>query len=65
LGNEDGGDVEGEEGEDGEAEGKGGKKEKEKYKMRGKSGSMKKYLRKKKKNVIDPSLVSVPLRFGS
>ena len=34
------------------------RKEKEKYKARGKSGSMKKYLRKKKKNVIDPSLVS-------
>lgn len=33
-------------------------KVKEKYKARGKSGSMKKYLKKKKKNVIDPSLVS-------
>lgn len=34
------------------------RKEKERYKMRGKSGSMKKYLRKKKKNVVDPALVS-------
>ena len=42
-------------GNEGESE---GPKEKAKYKMRGKSGSMKKYLRKKKKNVIDPSLVS-------
>lgn len=57
------GDVEVEGGEDDSEDGeKSVKKEKEKYKARGKSGSMKKYLRKKKKNVIDPSLVG-DLRF--
>ncbi len=34
-------------------------KEKEKRKMRGKGKSMKRYLKKKKKNVIDPALVCV------
>jgi U3 small nucleolar RNA-associated protein 7 len=57
-----GGGVNGEGGEeddeDGEGGEDGGRKEKEKRKMRGKGGSMKRYLRKKKKNVIDPSLVS-------
>lgn len=57
-----GGGVDGEGGEEDEEDGEGGegggRKEKEKRKMRGKGGSMKRYLRKKKKNVIDPSLVS-------
>jgi len=35
------------------------KQEKEKHKMRGKSKSMKRYLRKKRKNVIDPAMVAV------
>jgi U3 small nucleolar RNA-associated protein 7 len=43
-------------GEEGE---RGPKAAKTKKKMRGKSGSMKKYLAKKKKNVVDPSLVSL------
>ena len=50
-----------EESDGAEEEGQGGKRqkvEKDKFKMRGKSSSTKKYLRKKKKNVIDPSLVS-------
>ena len=36
------------------------KKEKEKHKARGKGTGMKKYLKKKRKNVIDPALVSLP-----
>ncbi len=50
-----------EDGSDAEAgEGLGGaaSKEKMKQKMRGKNKSMKRYLRKKRKNVVDPALVS-------
>ncbi|CAE6465437.1 unnamed protein product [Rhizoctonia solani] len=37
----------------------GGPKQKEKMKMRGKGRSLKRYLRKKRKNVIDPSTVAI------
>lgn len=37
------------------------RQEKEKHKMRGKSKSSKRFLRKKRKNVIDPTTVSVSL----
>lgn len=55
-------DDEGEKAEDSDDEGKGGKKgetseEREKRKMRGRGKSLKRFLRKKKKNVIDPSTV--------
>lgn len=47
------------EGEDGE-EGKAARKEeKEKKKMRGKNKAMKRYLRKQRKNVIDPKAVRI------
>lgn len=48
------------EGEVGQASGLGDKLEREKLKqrMRGKNKSLKRYLRKKRKNVIDPQLVS-------
>jgi len=49
---------EGEDEDEDEEKGSGERVKKDKYKMRGKSGSLKKYMRKKKKNVIDPSLVS-------
>lgn len=40
------------------------KQEKEKQKMRGKGKTMKRYMRKKRKNVIDPAMVSVCGRTG-
>ena len=45
--------------EDGLAEDIQGKKEKVAGKMKGKGGSMKRYLAKRRKNVIDPTLVGV------
>ena len=39
------------------------REEKEKKKMRGKNKSLKRYLRKKRKNVIDPTMVSGSLYF--
>ena len=39
------------------------KKVKEKNKMRGKNKSLKRYLRKKKKNVIDPATVRLALSY--
>lgn len=54
---DDTGDVsEGEEGMDEDTKQKH-REEKEKKKMRGKNKSLKRYLRKKRKNVIDPSTV--------
>ncbi|TCD66894.1 Small subunit (SSU) processome component [Steccherinum ochraceum] len=52
---------EGDDGEAGDGEGKPKltKAEKEKKKMRGKNKSMKRYLRKQRKNVIDPKAVAV------
>jgi U3 small nucleolar RNA-associated protein 7 len=46
------------EGDGGDNEGGGKKALKEKNKMRGKNKSLKRHLRKKKKNVIDPATVS-------
>ena len=45
-----------------EADETGERKQREKKKARGKGGSVKKYLKKKKQNVIDPSIVSPRLR---
>lgn len=56
---EDDGVVGGLSGSEDEAGGEGGKGERQKKKMRGKGKAMKRYLSKKKKNVIDPALVSV------
>ena len=47
----------GESGEEGNKSGKSSKAEKEKNKMRGKNKSLKRYLRKQRKNVIDPKAV--------
>lgn len=54
---EDGGD----DGGDAEGEKKTKRVEKEKMKMRGKGKALKRYLKKKRKNVIDPSTVSYGL----
>lgn len=40
------------------------REEREKRKMRGKGKSLKRYLRKQRKNVIDPAAVSFPLCFS-
>lgn len=52
--------LEAEDGEGGK-EGKAGREEKEKKRMRGKNKAMKRYLRKQRKNVVDPKAV----RFSS
>ncbi|KAF8742815.1 BING4CT protein, partial [Rhizoctonia solani] len=52
---EEGGDVNADEG----GEQAGRPKEKDKTKMRGKGKSLKRYLRKKRKNVVDPSTVAI------
>ncbi|KAJ3563739.1 hypothetical protein NP233_g8748 [Leucocoprinus birnbaumii] len=54
---ETGGDAEGE--GEGEESRKARKEEKEKKRMRGKNNSMKRYLRKQRKNVIDPATVAI------
>ncbi|KAH9475805.1 putative U3 small nucleolar RNA-associated protein 7 [Psilocybe cubensis] len=51
-------DAAGEEGEDEESK-KRSKEEREKRKMRGKGKSMKRYLRKQRKNVIDPAAIAI------
>lgn len=49
----------------GEGERKQSKEEKEKKRMRGKNKSMKRYLRKQRKNVIDPATVcSTPFLYS-
>lgn len=45
------------EGEEGGEEGKPSREEKEKKRMRGKNKAMKRYLRKQRKNVVDPKAV--------
>ena len=51
--------ADGEDDEDGTQKKKMTKEEKEKKKMRGKNKALKRYLRKQRKNVIDPRAVSV------
>lgn len=56
-------DGEGEEGGEGQGRSgavKAGSGEKDKHKMRGRNKSMKRFLRKKRKNVIDPTTVCPP-----
>ncbi|KAI0794817.1 BING4CT-domain-containing protein [Abortiporus biennis] len=53
-----GGEIEGED-DDGETKHRSSKAEKEKKKMRGKNKSIKRYLRKQRKNVVDPRAVAV------
>jgi len=51
---------EGEDGGEGEGDKASRKEEKEKKRMRGRNKAMKRYLRKQRKNVIDPKAVSLP-----
>ncbi|KAI0327740.1 BING4CT-domain-containing protein [Cubamyces sp. BRFM 1775] len=55
----DGADASDEEGADGQSKGALSKAEKEKKKMRGKNKSLKRYLRKQRKNVVDPRALAV------
>ena len=63
-------DVGGDEGGDGQKEGgergrrKESKEEREKRKMRGKGKSLKRYLRKQRKNVVDPAAVGFSFSFS-